>query len=155
MKTEPMSPAVQGFEALFAAHEIPLRRALVAAYGHEDGREAAAEAWVWAWEHYDRLRELENPAGYLYRVGQSKARKWLRRPVRLPDVETASMPSVEPKLPGALRRLSMKQRQVVVLRHAYDTPRREVAELLGISPATVDTHLARGLAKLRAELRES
>jgi RNA polymerase sigma factor (sigma-70 family) len=49
----------------------------------------------------------------------------------------------------------MKQRQVVVLRHAYDTPRREVAELLGISPATVDTHLARGLAKLRAELRES
>lgn len=65
------------------------------------------------------------------------------------------MPSVEPKLPGALRRLSMKQRQVVVLRHAYDTPRREVAELLGISPATVDTHLARGLAKLRAELRES
>jgi len=36
--------------------------------------------------------------------------------------------------------------------HGYDYDRQEVASLLDISVSTVDTHLARGLDKLRKKL---
>jgi DNA-directed RNA polymerase specialized sigma24 family protein len=40
----------------------------------------------------------------------------------------------------------------VVLVHAYDWTLREVAELSDTSISTVQTHLERGLAKLRSSL---
>ena len=36
--------------------------------------------------------------------------------------------------------------------HAYGWPRNETARLLGMSVSTLDTHLRRGLAKLRHAL---
>jgi DNA-directed RNA polymerase specialized sigma24 family protein len=71
------------FEAFVLAAEPPLRRALVAAYGYEDGREAAAEALAYAWEHWPRVREMPNAAGYLFRVARTsvtRGRRWGRRP---------------------------------------------------------------------------
>ena len=65
-----------------------VRAALVAAYGVEAGRDAAAEAVAWALEHPERLRGLDNPAGYLYRVGQTAARRD-RRPLGLLPVVPA------------------------------------------------------------------
>ena len=59
---------------------------------------------------------------------------------------------VEPALPRALERLSTRQRTAVVLVHSFDWTRKEVADLLGLSPTTVQKHLERGLAKLRAAL---
>jgi len=38
---------------------------LVAAYGPERGREAAAEGLAFAWEHWGELRTTNNPIGYL------------------------------------------------------------------------------------------
>src|SRR3954468_22944054 len=55
--------------------EQRLRRALVAAYGAEVGREATADALAWAWQHWDRVQGMANPAGYLWRVGQTSARR--------------------------------------------------------------------------------
>jgi hypothetical protein len=63
-----------GFEDFFAVAEPRLRRALVAAYGIERGREAAAEALAYGWEHWSKVRAMKNPTGYLYRVGQSRSR---------------------------------------------------------------------------------
>jgi len=40
-----------------------LHRALVARFGWEDGREAAAEALAFAWEHRLELAEMDNPVG--------------------------------------------------------------------------------------------
>ena len=51
------------------------------------GAEVTAETMAWACEHLDELAEMENPAGYLYRVGQSQARRlarWERESLRLP-----------------------------------------------------------------------
>ena len=55
------------FAAFVADAEPRLRMALVAAYGPVDGREAAVDALSWAWENWDRLQEMANPVGYLYR----------------------------------------------------------------------------------------
>lgn len=131
--------------------EPRLRHALVAVFGQERGREATAEALAYAWEHWDRVEVMENPAGYLYRVGQSRTRARTRRPSFLP-VPVDRLPEVEPGLPGALADLSERQRLAVVMVHAFDWPRGEVASMLGVSVSTLDTHLQRGLAKLRHAL---
>jgi len=52
----------------------------------------------------------------------------------------------------ALRRLSSRQRDAIVLRYLADLPEHEVALALGISDGSVKTHLHRGLARLRTAL---
>ena len=99
----------EGFDGFFAAAEPSLRRALVARYGLDRGREATAEALAWGFEHWDRLRAMENPTGYLYRVGCTKARGRRRRvPFEAPPAP--GEPEVEPELAAALTRLSANQR---------------------------------------------
>jgi DNA-directed RNA polymerase specialized sigma24 family protein len=71
---EAVGPAADTFEAFVRNTEPRLRRALVAAYGPEQGRDAAAEALAYAWEHWDRLRQMANAPGYLFRVGQTRGR---------------------------------------------------------------------------------
>jgi DNA-directed RNA polymerase specialized sigma24 family protein len=140
----------QAFEAFFRESEPRLRRALVAAYGPEDGRDAAAEALAYAWEHWERLQDVANLPGYLFRVAQSRRRR--RRPPVLRDTPGWAEHRFEPGLPGALAALSQRQRLAVVLVHGYGCTLREVSELTGIRPTTVQNHAARGLARLRAKL---
>jgi DNA-directed RNA polymerase specialized sigma24 family protein len=141
------------FTEFFAAVQPRLRHALAAALGGEIGVEAAQEALVWGWEHWDELREMDNPAGYLYRVGRSRSRRFQRRTVRLPVVQPSNpVPWVEPGLPRALERLSEKHRASVVLVHSMGWTYAETAEMLGVTIGTVQTHAERGLARLRKSL---
>lgn len=142
----------ESFEAFFARVEPSLRRALVAAYGSRLGHEATAEALAWAWEHRERLDAMDRPEAYLYRVGQSRIR---RRRMRLPFLRMEYRePVVEPELMRALRSLSRQQRVTVVLVYGYAWTMAEASELLGVSVSTVQTHLERGLARLRSIIGE-
>jgi len=137
----------------FAERTSPrLKAALVAAVGIDRAPDAAAEALEYGWEHWDRVRSMENPAGYLYRIGVSRGRR--RRPLHpvLPVPPSGEMPWVEPGLPKALSRLSEKQRVVVLLVHSFGWTQEEAAELLGVSRATAQTHLERGMRRLRSSL---
>src|SRR5437763_9353872 len=99
-------PDDESFDRFVREHEPRLRRALVAAYGPERGSEAVAEAMAYAWERWDRVQTMDNPAGFLYRVGQSRTRRLGRRPVRFPAVASpVALPWVEPGLPHALEAL--------------------------------------------------
>jgi RNA polymerase sigma-70 factor (ECF subfamily) len=53
---------------------------------------------------------------------------------------------------AALRRLPVRQRQVVALRLLLDLDTATTAEMLGMSGSTVATHLHRALATLRREV---
>ena len=133
--------------------EPRLRVALMTAYGADRGREAAAEALAYAWEHWDRVRLMEKPIGYLYRVGQSRTRRWWSKPppARPPDLGQ-DPPWVEPALPEALDGLSRRQRMAVVLVHGFGWTHEEAADLIGVSTPTVKTHVQRALEKLRDAL---
>ena len=147
------------FAALVADVEPTLRRALVAAYGPELGREATADALAWAWQHWDRVRSMENPAGYLWRVGQTavrgatRSRRRERRGLVAVNARTEDdAPALEPGLGAALAALSLQQRAAVVLVHGYGCTLAEAAESLGCSISTVRNHVARALRRLRAAL---
>jgi RNA polymerase sigma-70 factor (ECF subfamily) len=131
--------------------EPQLRHALVAVLGQERGREATAEAMAYAWEHWEQVEEMENPAGYLYRVGRSRTKTRRFRSPFVP-VPQDRLPDVEPGLPKALAGLSERQRVAVVMVHAYGWGREETAEILDVSLSTLDSHLQRGLTKLRGAL---
>ena len=111
--------------------EPRLRRALCVAFGRELGLEATAEALAWGWEHWDRMQQMHNPIGYLYKVGRSSIRtEWRRRSRRAPlfdAVDGERLPWVEPGLPGAMAALSERQRVTVGLVHGYGWTQQDVA----------------------------
>ena len=135
---------------------VVLHRALVARNGLDRGADAAAAAMAWAWEHRDELAAIDNPVGYLYRVGQSSLRRGYRldrlRVDLLPDTVTHDTPGVDHELFDALRELTPDQRVAVVLVHMYGFSYREVADVIGASDAAVTNYVHRGLKRLREVL---
>lgn len=127
-----------------------LARAFGAALGVERGQEAYSEAALWATEHWERLGEMQNPAGYLYRVGISRTR---RRPRPRGAVGShVGEPQYEPALARALGALSSKQRVCVALVVEEGETYQTVADFLGVSRATVQRHVERGMRRLRSQL---
>lgn len=161
---DPSSPPVVRFEVFCAQTEPRLRRALVSAFGPDLGRDAAAAALAWAWEHFDQVEAMDNPAGYLWRVGRSSVRTELRRqrwnvgaslgddrgarPHLVPDDAMA----FEPRLHGSLAALSARQRTAVLLVHGHGYSLAETADAMGCRIRTLRHHLDRGLTKLRRDL---
>jgi len=131
-----------------------LQRALVAGFGRDLGQEAMAEALAYGWAHWDRIRSVENPAGYLYRVGYRWAirTRGRRRPPTMVDGPDRGEPMVEPGLARALESLSERQRTVLLLIEGYGWTYAEVADLTGLSRGAVETHAQRGMRKLRDAL---
>lgn len=132
--------------------EPRLRHALCAAFGADLGRESAAHALAYGWEHWDRIRGLDNPAGYLWGVGRNHARRQRKRRLIYPEPPADSMPWVEPGLTEALASLSERQRLTVLLVHGLGWSLSEVGTLLEVSKSTVQTQLERGMARLRKQI---
>ena len=132
--------------------EPRLSYALAATYGPEIGSEATADALAYAWEHWDTIEGMSNPAGYLFRVGQSESRRYRRPRVLFPRVAPELATMVEPALPRALGRLTTNQRVSVLLVHGLGCSDQEAADLLGLSRSTVRSHVERALGRLRTEL---
>lgn len=151
LKTESKA---QSFTSFMESAEPSLRKALIAGFGVEAGREATADALAYGWENWERVRVMDNPTGYLFRVGQNKARRRRKREAR--SVASHQLLNeaawFEPALLPALRRLSDRQRMIVALIHAFDYSMSEVAELLGITKSSVQVHEARAMKRLRREL---
>jgi DNA-directed RNA polymerase specialized sigma24 family protein len=142
-------PDATEFDEFVRAARPRLIRALAGVRG-SDANEAAAEALAYAWEHWAELREMVNPIGYLYRVGQSRTR--VRRPLELPAAASAELPDVEPALVPALLRLPETQRTAVWLVHACGWSYVDVALAMDTSTSMVGNHVRRALEKLRREL---
>ena len=144
--------ATETFSDFVHRVEPRLGDALVAALGPELGREAAEEALIWAWEHWERAQNLESPVGYLFRVGRTKAKRYRRKSPLLPAPPPDRLPWIEPALAPALAELPERQRTAVLLIHGFGWTYAEVAEFLGVAVGTVQTHVERAMAKLRSVL---
>lgn len=148
----------QAFEAFMRGDGDRLRRVMSSQYGVDIGCEAADAALAWAWEHWDRLEPMSNPAGYLYRVSQTHARREISRgrPVTFPPEPTRGTESgsllLDGDLTDALRALPDRQRVAVLMVHVFGWSPSEVAEITELPATTVRSHLRRGLRHLRKSL---
>lgn len=145
---------IQSFERFFDRSEPALRRALVAGYGADLGREATAEALTRAWRDWDRIAVMSNPAGYVFRIGQNWAKSEIKRKpsplIWCEDIQSHT--HFEPQLAPALASLTVRQRQAVILVACFEMSHSEAAKFLGLSRSSIQNHVERGMAHLRHEL---
>lgn len=137
------------FDDFVVAFDRRLWQALVPAVGAERARDAATDAFVYAWRNWDRIAPMENRQGY----ARGYARK--QPPERLavlPIPEPTELAHVDPGLVPALAELSEMQRTVVYLVEGCGWGLTETASVLDVSVSTTRNHLSRALAKLRKAL---
>jgi RNA polymerase sigma factor (sigma-70 family) len=145
-----MTASEEKFREFVAITEPRLHRALASQLGWDQGREATAEALAYAWENWERVQGMANPAGYLFRVGKSRVRRRKTRVLFVRDNDESVW--FEPALGRFLAELPERQRTAVVLVHGYGWTSTEVAAMTGIKATTVQSHVERGLSRLRALL---
>jgi RNA polymerase sigma-70 factor (ECF subfamily) len=143
------------FDAFARDLEPKLWRALVPVVGPTSASDGAAEALLYAWLHWDRVRNVNNPAGYLYRVARRLATKvdGRRRPIELPSPMAGELPGFEPGLVPALQALTEMQRTVVWLVEGCGWTLVQTADVLDVSVSTVRNHQTRGMKRLRVALK--
>ena len=98
---------------------------------------------------------------YLYRAvvhqaantHRERQRRW-RRELKAAGDGVFELPEYRPEVLAAVRRLSVRQRAVVVLAYWEQLTASEIASQLGISEGSVHRHLARARSKLRGVLDE-
>lgn len=154
------------FERFCVEEHAAMANALGWALGNHDlGREATDEAFARAYERWTSVSTMDNPAGWVYRVGLNWGRRriWRRNKERqllesidLDDqiVAAGHGVGIDHDLANALATLPLKFRAVIVLRHLLGYSERDTAEALGISAGTAKSRMSRGLLRLRAELEQ-
>lgn len=107
-------------------------------------------------EIHVRVDGIRRPGAYLRTAVVSRCRTTLRRRAmaaeRQPEAPE-SVPEEAGELWDVLGRLPEIQRTVVVLRHYGGYASSEIGPMVDMPAATVRSHLRRGLATLRKELR--
>ncbi len=116
--------------------------------------------------HGPQLRSLDDPHAYLTRAVMNTARSALRRrrsargyvPPRPENAaaadEQALLRDSHRQVLEALRRLTVRQRQVLVLRYWSHLSESEIAEALAVSRGTVKSTASDALSALRRLLQE-
>ncbi len=126
----------------------------------EEATDVAAEAFARLWSRWSVIRSDDHAGGYVFKTAMrlcGRRRRRRRRELAGIGADRAGDDPIARALDrqvvfDALRELSLRQRQAVVLRDWAGFETREVAALLGMRESTVRVHLARGRESLRRTL---
>ena len=122
-----------------------------------EAEEIAQEAFVRLLERWDRVRDLDDPTGYLFitamnvfRQRMRRAGVALRRSVGVVPTDDA-FGSVEDRevVLGALARLPLDQRAALVVTALLGYSSEEAARMLGARPSTIRARATRARTALR------
>jgi RNA polymerase sigma-70 factor (sigma-E family) len=145
-----------------SARDDCLRIVLVSVGDRQLAEDLVAEAFTRAWMSWRKVREHPVPRAWVVRTALNVHVSWWRRRRRELATDGALLDGVQPEqregsgldeaLAAAVRRLPLRQREVITLRVFFDLDTEATARLLGISPGTVGVHLHRALAALRGQI---
>ena len=153
-----IEPEQISFEDFFLQAHADLFPALgrVTRNRHE-AEEIMQDAFLKLLERWDRVSELEDPTGYLYRTAMNVFRKRSRR-AKLALKRAAHLVPLDDDLEliesreDVVRRLAPlnpSQRAAIVLTNLLGYTSEEAASILRINPGTVRTLASRGRTELR------
>lgn len=147
------------FHDFYVINRDRVGRALAMTLGDADlAADAVDEAMTRAYQRWTTVRDMENPAGWVYRVGLNVARSRIRRLTRRrrthpdPAGDVPEPSVIEPAILRALRELPVDHRSVVVCRLLLGWSEAETAEALGIRPGTAKSRLHRATTTLADKL---
>lgn len=161
MLVQTSAPVEPTFDAVYAAHYVPLVRLAYVTIGSRTAAEDLVQDVFIEWLR--RRDDVRQPVAYLRRAVVSRCHSWLRRRIleRRHDDSGRWAASALPPPDGtttavraALARLRPRQRCVVFLRYYLDLPIDEIAAALGCRPGTVKSLLHRSLAVLQEQLND-
>lgn len=149
------------FEDFFSEQRDRLFRALFLACGNRhDAEELTQEAFMRVWERWDSVGDSPEIAGYLHRTAMNlflsrrrRAAVALRHALAAGSVVDDEYAAVELRheVLTALRRLTPRQRLVVLLIGFLDYSPADAAQFLSIKPSTVRVLLARARTTMSEE----
>jgi RNA polymerase sigma factor (sigma-70 family) len=153
-------PAVPvSFDVFFLDQHDHLYRALYFVTGNrDDAEELMQDAFLKLWERWDRIDEIDDPAGYLFKVALNAFRMRTRRAKvaarRAIGAEPATDPfhdiDVKEDVRRMLRELTPRQRSALVLTEILGYSSEQAAGIMGIRATTVRVLASQGRAALRA-----
>ncbi|MBE8523630.1 sigma-70 family RNA polymerase sigma factor [Amycolatopsis sp. H6(2020)] len=145
---------------LFDLHYTPMLR-LAALLGADDPENVVAEAYYQIYRKWRKVRDAAAAEAYLRSIICNLTRMRIRHlqvvrrntpalraePVASPE-DSVLLRDDQRALVGILRELPPRQREALVLRYWQGLKETEIAAAMGISPGSVKTHAARGMAAL-------
>jgi RNA polymerase sigma-70 factor (sigma-E family) len=160
MRREGVANEQTDFAAFYQANrDICLRAVMASVADRHLAEDLVAEAFARAWTSWRAVSRHPSPRAWVVRTALNAHVSWWRRRRRevvLSDQDPvaldASGETVSAATTAAVRRLPLRQREVIVLRVLLDLDTETTAKVLGIAPGTVMSHLSRAAAALRREL---
>ena len=142
-----------------AAWGYCLRIVMVSMADRPLAEDLVAEAFTKAWASWRKVRGLAEPRAWVIRTAMNARVSWWRRHRQVVTLgsqnaiaATSQELALDSSLVAALRRLPVRQREVIALRLLLDLDTSTTAEMLGISSSTVTTHLHRAINALRRDI---
>jgi RNA polymerase sigma-70 factor (ECF subfamily) len=168
------APTRPTFRDLFDAHAEALRRyARRFVRSREAAEDLVQDVFFRLWRGWEQVETGPNVRAYLYVATRSRALNHLAHERAEDRAYTLAFPrgivAEEPALPPEADRnldvdeisraieqvldtMPPRQREVAALRLRHQLPTAEIAKRLGISPRTVEVHIARATKALREQL---
>ena len=159
----------KAFDALFRRYYLAL-----CAYGHrfvdlEDAEEIVQDSLLWIWENRENLFIETSLSSYLFKMIYRKALNKLahidatqRADTRfyeemqemLQDTDLYQVEELTQRIKNAIATLPESYREAFVMHRFRDMSYKEIAEILGVSPKTVDYRIQQALKQLRVDLKD-
>jgi len=148
------------FAVFYQASRDRCLRAVLASVGDAQlAEDLVSEGFIRALMAWRQVRQHPAPGAWVVRTALNTRISWwrrYRREVPLTSGDAPALPGPEPGMDAALlaevRRLPLRQREVIALRVFLDLDTQTTAAVLGIAPGTVGAHLSQAVATLRGHL---
>ena len=158
-----MAKAAVEFAEFYETNWEPCVRAVLSSIGDQRvAEDLVAEAFSSAWASWRKVSRHPAPRAWVVRTAlNTGVSRWRRgnREVPLGDNDATApadrSEAIDAMLLDALKRLPVRQREVIALRIFLDLDTEATAKHLGIAPGTVTAHLSRAVTALRHELVSS
>ena len=148
-----------GFESFFEDQRSKVFGAMCLVTGNrQEAEEITQDAFLRLWERWDRVAEMEDPAGFLFKtamnVFRNRARRAsiaARRSLGIAD-HGDDLAAVEDRdeVVRAIRPLTTHQRAALLLTGYFGYSSEEAAKVLGVRASTVRALATKGRATARA-----
>jgi RNA polymerase sigma factor (sigma-70 family) len=145
------------------SYERLVRTMYLLARDHHEAEDLAEEAMARTYERWGRVRRMEAPVAYLYRIAVNLHRRRQRRFLQLvrdvlPRVsssEDTSRAETATEVRMALRSLRPELRTVLILIEWLGMTSEEVGSVVGLRPSSVRSRLLRARAAFKEAMRGS